>query len=107
MASEAQTVTLRKPIAQGETEYSEVMVNRPTALELLDFNLPDLVNGKASAVLKLVKKCGEFPDGKPLPHDFEAKIDLLDVIGFGGAVMYFLRGLDLIATTSDASNSEN
>lgn len=100
-----QFVDLRNPVKSGDKEYSRVYINRPTALELLDFKLPDLVAGNAKDIIRLVKMCGEFDDGTPLPANIETQLDMLDVIGFGGAVLYFLRGLDLVTATLTNSTS--
>jgi hypothetical protein len=105
MSESKQVVTLIRPIRKGDKEYATVTINRPTALELLQFNLPDLANGIAAALLALVKKCGELDDGKPLPSDLELQIDMLDVIAFGGTVLYFLRGMDLPKQTETPTSN--
>jgi len=99
-------VLLRKPIEVNGKHYEKIIVNRPSALDLLDFNLPALLSGHGREMTRLVKLCGEFEDGSPLPEDLELKIDLLDVISFGGVIMYFLRGMDLDVETPASSTSK-
>lgn len=107
MDNTKQVITLFKPIKKSNSEYADkVVVNRPTALELLSFNLPELANGNARALIELAKKCGEFEDGTPLPPDLEIQIDMIDVISFGGVVLYFLRGMDLAKQTETPTSND-
>jgi hypothetical protein len=98
-----QTVTLQSPIDGHE----KIVINRPTALQLLDAYMPDLLAGNGHELIKLVKKCGEFEDGTPVPSDLELKLDMLDIAPLSGCIMYFLRGLDSAKRTSQQTSKES
>ncbi len=99
-------IKLHKPISVDGKTHTAVKINRPTALNLMDFSLPDLLYGDIGEVIRLVGVCGHFADGTALPADFIMKIDCLDVVPLGSMIQYFLQGTDLANGTPKTSTSE-